>query len=140
MDEKFDLVAAIEVIEHIPEDLLPHFMKALAARVKDDGIVLITVPTTVIPLNNKHYRHYTLDLLIRQLDETRCGLKVENYEYIYSEPWWFKAFSIFFDNKLFTLEFKPFMRFAWDKVWNKYRFADESNGFHLVAVLKKSGS
>jgi SAM-dependent methyltransferase len=137
MDEKFDLVAAIEVIEHIPEDLLPHFMKALAARVKDDGIVLITVPTTVIPLNKKHYRHYTLEILENQLKENGCGLEVKSYEYIYSQPWWFGIFKRFFDNRLFSLEFKPFMKFAWHKIWNKYRFADESNGFHLVAVIGK---
>lgn len=140
MNESFDLVAAIEVIEHIPEKLLPQFLNALADRVEDDGNVIISVPTTVLPLNKKHYRHYTLDLLNKQLKESRCGLEVVHFEYIYSKPWWFKMFSRFFSNRLFSLEVRPFMRFAWNEVWTKYRFATEKNGFHLIAILKKIGN
>lgn len=135
--ETYDVVAAIEVIEHIPEEILPRFLNALAYRVCPNGVVIISVPTTVILLNKKHYRHYTLELLEKQLDESGCCLEVESHEYIYYKPWWFKLFLRFNDNKLFSFEFKPFMRYAWSKVWNKYRFANKENGFHLVVVLKK---
>lgn len=135
---KFDVVAAIEVLEHIPDELVSGFLRTCSDRVNDSGIVIISVPTTVLPLNKKHYRHYDLELLKNQVDEADCGLQVTDVEYIYSNPWWFKWFRRFFDNKLFAFEFKPFMRYAWKKIWNEYRLVDEANGHHLVAYLKKS--
>jgi SAM-dependent methyltransferase len=137
MDESFDVVAAIEVIEHISNEILPMFLRSLSQRVSDEGVVIISVPTTVTPLNKKHYRHYTLEILTKQLESSGCGLRVKSYEYIYARPWWFPLFKILFDNRLFSLEIKPFMKFAWAQVWNKYRFASEVNGFHLVVVLGK---
>lgn len=138
MKETFDIVVAIEVIEHISDKLLPHFLNTLAERVKDHGRVLISAPTTVTPLTKKHYRHYTIDLLKKQLLDADCSLVVDSYEFIYSKPWWIKTLSVFIDNRIFSFEFKPIMRFVWHQVWNKYRFAKEKNGLHLVAVLKKS--
>ncbi|QIR06511.1 class I SAM-dependent methyltransferase [Salinivibrio costicola] len=137
MVEEYELVAAIEVIEHIPEDILPNFFNSLANRMTSNGVALLSVPTVVLPLNKKHYRHYTLDLLKNQLNEANCNLEVESYEYIYRKPWWFDIFKKLFDNRLFSFEFKPFMRFAWDKIWNNYRFATKDNGYHLVTILKK---
>lgn len=136
LDEKFDVVAAIEVLEHIPEDVLPEFLRSLASKTAKDGIVVISVPTVVLPLNKKHYRHYTLSLLIDQLQKSNCGLRIVKHEYVYSEPWWFKIFSKMFDNRIFSLEVKPFMARAWKSIWRKYRIAEERNGFHLVAYLK----
>lgn len=138
MEGQFEAVVAIEVLEHIPDDILPTFLRALSDRVSHAGAAIISVPTTVIPLNKKHYRHYTLRLLTEQLEESGCGLEVESCEYIYSKPWWFKLFRRFFDNRIFSFECKPFMRFAWRDIWMNYRFANEQTGFHLIAVLKKS--
>ena len=136
IQDTFDIVAAIEVIEHIPENELPVFFNSLAQCTNDSGRIILSVPTTNIPLNKKHYRHYTIDLLKRQLADSQAGLSIEDYEYIFCKPWWYKIFRRFFNNKVFSLEVKPFMRFAWKQIWNKYRKANSSNGFHLVATLK----
>jgi SAM-dependent methyltransferase len=138
IQDTFDIVAAIEVIEHIPENELPVFFNALFQRTNDSGRIILSVPTTNIPLNKKHYRHYTIDLLRKQLEHNRAGLTIEEYEYIFYKPRWYKIFRRCFNNKLFSLELKPFMRFAWNQVWKKYRIADSSNGFHLIATLVKT--
>lgn len=140
VEGKFDVVAAIEVIEHIPDDILPEFLCGLADRVSESGVAIISVPTTVIPLNKKHYRHYTLRLLTDQVRASGCGLEVESFEYIYSKPWWFNLFIRVFDNKVFSFECKPFMRFAWRDIWTNHRIACEETGFHLIAVLRKAPS
>lgn len=134
--DTFDIVAAIEVIEHIPENELPGFFNSLAQRTNDSGKIIISVPTTNIPLNQKHYRHYTIDLLRKQLEHIRAGLEIEDHEYIFYKPWWYKIFTLFFNNKLFSLEVKPIMRFAWNQIWNKYRMANEKEGLHLILTLK----
>lgn len=133
----FDVVAAIEVLEHIPDELVSDFLRTCSDRVNDFGIVIISVPTTVLPLNKKHYRHYDLELLKSQINEADCGLKIAEIEYIYTSPWWFNLFRLFSDNKLFAFELKPFMRYAWRKIWNECRVVDKSKGYHLVAYLKK---
>jgi SAM-dependent methyltransferase len=138
LNEKFDIVAVIEVLEHIPDDAVSEFLRALADKINDSGIVIISVPTTVLPLNKKHYRHYTKKILLDQVEGSECGLIIDRVEYVYTNPWWFKVFRRFFDNKIFSFELKPFMGYAWKSIWNNYRIVKESNGFHLVAYLKKA--
>lgn len=135
--EKFDVVAAIEVLEHIPDEDVPSFLDTLSKRVNDTGTVIISVPTTLLPLNKKHYRHYDHQLLNEQFIAADCGLKIAHVEYIYSNPWWFKLFQFLFDNKLFSFEFKPFTHYTWKRVWNEYRVVDETRGYHLIAYLNK---
>jgi 2-polyprenyl-3-methyl-5-hydroxy-6-metoxy-1,4-benzoquinol methylase len=137
LENKFDIVAVVEVIEHIPEEDLPGFFYALYKRINDNGKIIISVPTTVIPLNKKHYRHYTIELLKNQLKQSGVNLTVVQEEYIFKKPWWLNIFERFFDNRFFSLEVKPFMCLAWKQVWNKYRIAGKETGFHLVVVLEK---
>jgi SAM-dependent methyltransferase len=139
IEDRFDVVAAIEVIEHIPDDKLREMYETLYERVSDDGRIIVSVPTTVMPLNEKHYRHYTLDLLETQLRQSGARLRVAEREYIFSRPWWYGAFQRFSGNRLFTLEVKPLMRFAWRRIWRAHRIADENTGYHIVATLEKAG-
>ena len=137
LSEKFDIVAAIEVLEHIPEGLIADFFCKLSERLQENGRVVLSVPTTVIPLNKKHYRHYTIDLLKVQLSESGAMLEILDHEYIYTKPFWFDLFKRTFDNMLFSFEFKPFMRFAWNSIWKNNRYGNAKNGYHLVAVIGK---
>ena len=43
-DEKFDLVIAVEVIEHVLQDELPDFMALLRGKTKPNGIVVVSTP------------------------------------------------------------------------------------------------
>lgn len=61
IDREFDLVTAIEVLEHIPDDGIKRFVNVLSERTK--GGVLVCVPTTEVPVSAKHYRHYDEDFL-----------------------------------------------------------------------------
>jgi 2-polyprenyl-3-methyl-5-hydroxy-6-metoxy-1,4-benzoquinol methylase len=63
-------IIAMEVLEHIP----PHQVKQVIDRfyeiINQDGSLIISVPTTNIALNRKHYQHFTL----RTLNEYIQGL------------------------------------------------------------------
>lgn len=134
---KFDIVTAIEVIEHIREVDLYSFFNTLYDRLNDNGRVIISVPTNVVPLNKKHYRHYTKELLCGQLRQSGVSLQVLETDYVFSKPWWYGIVTRLLSNRLFILEMKPLMRYAWRDIWCNHRIADEKTGFHLVAVLKK---
>lgn len=140
ISEKFDVVAAIEVLEHIPDELVSGFIRSLNNRVNDHGRLMISVPTTVIPLNKKHYRHYNLELLAEQIRRSGIAMDIVEIFYVFKKPWWNNVFSILFDNRLFSLEIKPLMEFAWKQVWNKYRLTGESDGTHLVVLLSNTAT
>ena len=136
MIETFDVVVAIEVLEHIPDDGIASFLRALGERTKEGGKIIVTVPTIVAPLNEKHYRHYSLELLAQQIEISNSGLKILSYEYIFAKPWWYDLFIRVFDNRIFSLEVKPLTAWAWQKIWRRYRYAASTTGLHLVAVLE----
>jgi len=59
----FDVLTCVEVIEHIPPDALPEFVAGMRRQVSEGSRLILTVPSTNRPLNPKHYRHFTPDLL-----------------------------------------------------------------------------
>ena len=134
---KFQVVAAIEVLEHIPDEGIGNFINTLASKVEDNGCIILSVPTTVVPVNKKHHRHYTLELLQQQLKQCDYKLNIVEVNYIYAKPWWYDLFARLLDNKLFSLEIKPLMKFAHRKIVQKYLTVNAAIGNHLVAIIFK---
>lgn len=137
VEGEYDVVVAIEVLEHIPDSGVSDFLAGMNDRLAPEGSIVISVPTTVLPVNRKHFRHYTRALLESQVLESGVPLEIVDVEYVYRKPWWESAFRRLLDNRYFGLEVKPFMRIAWRHVWERCRFADHSNGYHMVAVLRR---
>lgn len=133
----FDVVISIEVLEHIPETQVSHFFQAIGDRLVQNGTAIIGVPTTVVPLARKHYRHYTLDLFEQQLAQSNAGLRVVSHDYVFKKPCWYGAFKWLFNNHLFSLEIKPLVALAWKRILSTHRLADRTDGCHLVVYLKK---
>ncbi|MFP4416655.1 MAG: class I SAM-dependent methyltransferase [Bacteroidota bacterium] len=135
IDGKFDLVAAIEVLEHIPDDCISIFISSLAEKLHPSGNIIISVPTINTPLNKKHYRHYTLSILEKQIRESGTGLKIVQHEYIYSNPFWMDIITRLISNRFFALEINFFMKFAWKRIWRYHRVTTPSRGRHLVSYI-----
>ncbi len=74
-DETFEVVTAMEVLEHVPDDVVPHFLNTLADRTEPGGTLLLVVPITNAPVPPKHYRHDDEALLRSQLQESGAPLK-----------------------------------------------------------------
>jgi 2-polyprenyl-3-methyl-5-hydroxy-6-metoxy-1,4-benzoquinol methylase len=137
IDEKFDVVTAIEVLEHIPDESVKSFLISLVEKVRDDGIILISVPTVIVPLNKKHYRHYTIDLLKESFDKNGISVSIKKFEYVYRKPWWTNVFQMISVNRKFCLEIPIVMNYLWKSIIKKYQFANKNNGSHLVAIIEK---
>lgn len=58
LTETYDVVTLLEVIEHIPLDVLPGFMEGVARTVRPGGWLLLTVPHINQPLDPRHYQHF----------------------------------------------------------------------------------
>jgi len=68
INAKFNVVCLIEVLEHIPDDILQTFIAEAFSKVEIGGHMIIAVPTTVDNVHKKHYRHYDESLLKNQCD------------------------------------------------------------------------
>lgn len=62
-DKIFDFIFFIETLEHIPPENIPAVLSELKRVLKDDGTILISTPSTLIPKSPKHYQHFTVESL-----------------------------------------------------------------------------
>lgn len=138
LDEQFQLVAAVEVLEHIADDHVSSFLNVLCDRTALGGHVLITVPTTVARLNKKHYRHYTRELFEQQVQTAGVQLEIEKIEYIYREPAWLWCAMRLMTNPVWSVHVNAVENMIWSLVWRKYRVCTPRTGRHLIALLRKS--
>lgn len=136
--ELSDVAVAIEVLEHVPDEQVQEFIASLFSVVKKGGYIVISVPSVVLPLNKKHYRHYTEDLLRLHLNSAGIAHKTISMQRIYREPFWLKFYLKLTINKYWICEPVLFRRFIWKAIWTFCRYANEVDGYHIVAVLRKT--
>jgi 2-polyprenyl-3-methyl-5-hydroxy-6-metoxy-1,4-benzoquinol methylase len=137
LSEEFDVVVAMEVLEHIPDEQVGSFLRTLAQRVAEGGHAVITVPTTVKPLQEKHFRHYDITLFRDHLERSGASLNIKQVEYVYRRSRiveWYNKLTV---NRKWIVDAWLFQRWVWNYVWKHLRRADAQNGCHLVVVLTK---
>ncbi|CAM4239405.1 class I SAM-dependent methyltransferase [Gillisia hiemivivida] len=137
IEEKFDMVTAIEVLEHIPDEEVNGFFNKLAAKTNDGGRILISVPTKVKPVSAKHYRHYDLELFQNQLQAANIPFEIEKVDYVYKEPKWLKLYSKMTNNKFGTLQIKFFNDLIWKFTQKNLCITNAKHGEELIILLKK---
>ncbi|MBA3015744.1 MAG: methyltransferase domain-containing protein [Desulfobulbaceae bacterium] len=136
--EEFDLVTAIEVLEHVPDHEVSAFLKKLSLRVKRGGYLLLSVPSIVAPLTPKHYRHYTLELLEAQVAEAQLPVRMMSAEYLVRTCPALKGFMRLTMNRFFSLEVRLLQKIIWHYVWNHLRIANQKTGGHLLVAFQKN--
>lgn len=138
IDREFDLVVAMEVLEHVPDDAVDGFLETLVARTRSQGHILITVPTTNVSLNKKHYRHYDDSLMRAQISAEMRGLKEISINYFYRDSAWLKIYNRLCDNRVFSGDFHVLRRLIWRQTWSAARHVSVEDGQHLIAFYQKS--
>lgn len=78
LNSQWDVITLLEVIEHIPPQSLPDFMKAASRMLRPGGTLIITAPHLNEKLISKHYQHFDAEkiraLLPPDLEESECFL------------------------------------------------------------------
>lgn len=132
----YDLVTMIEVLEHIPDDLIPDFMSKVISLIKPKGFFIVSVPSINKPLLNKHYRHYDCKLLSEHI-EKYGSLKIIKERFVYNYTFKLKIITKIFNNRLWTINSKILLKMFWK--WHK-KSNFETNmekGQHIIRVYKK---
>lgn len=76
VNETFDVVTMIEVLEHIPPATVPCFLDAVRQKVAPKGRLVLTVPHSNKTVSSKHYQHFTADSLKRALANAFVSVEV----------------------------------------------------------------
>jgi SAM-dependent methyltransferase len=138
LQQQFDVVVAIEVLEHVPDAQVSRFLADIADRTRPGGHVLLSVPTVAVPVHPKHYRHYDEALLRAQLRDSGAPLEVMQLEHIYSPPGWLDFALRYTCNPFLVFELRPLNRLIWNYIWRHARFAAAGKGRHLVTTLRRT--
>jgi 2-polyprenyl-3-methyl-5-hydroxy-6-metoxy-1,4-benzoquinol methylase len=130
----FDAAVAMEVLEHIPEGQLGEVLEAVRRRLRPAGCLVVSVPTTNVPLHPKHERHYTAPLLRAHL---RPGFEIEDIRYVHRDTVVSRNLRRLLTNRLVHLNepslirhvVRCYQRHAWT--------ASAQDGTHIVAVCRR---
>lgn len=91
-DGAFTLVTSIEVIEHIPPGEVPAFLSEIFRLLRPGGGVVLTTPSTNRPVDDKHFQHFTSDMLTALLQKAGFEVKLCTGFGRHIAPWMDRAF------------------------------------------------
>lgn len=137
LEETFDLVLAIEVLEHIPDEEIPGFLRSIHSRLGDRGRFLLTVPTVVLPLRPKHHRHYTRDLLENQFRGAGGLLEIERVEYLCASSRIYRLYNRLTANKHYHFACAGLDAVMWRYYSRRLRNATEARGQRMLVVARR---
>lgn len=137
INNQYDLVSLVEVLEHIPCDSVDRFVEKLLSLVKEGGYFIISVPTTVLPLSKKHYRHYDEKLLDSHIDKFGCMELVKDMR-VYKASTTLTLIRRMLNNRLWSVNMKYILKAFWK--WHKKSniYANKNDGHHIIRIYKKS--
>jgi 2-polyprenyl-3-methyl-5-hydroxy-6-metoxy-1,4-benzoquinol methylase len=136
ISKEYDVVSLIEVLEHIPNDFVESFMTKVLSLVIKNGYFIISVPTTVIPVSKKHYRHYNEELLTKHI-ESFSNVKLIKEKRIYKSTIFLKIMIKLINNKLWTINSKNILKNFWKWHIKNNINATKENGQHIIRIYKK---
>ena len=134
-DEKFDVITAVEVLEHIPDGGREEFLREIVAHCRPGGHVILCVPTENVPLSSKHYRHYDLQTLSALLKRAAIPGRIKRADYVYRESWLVKFYLRLTMNRFWTAEIHILRRWLWKHIWERMRIGSEKDGRRLIIMV-----
>ncbi len=131
----FEAVALIEVMEHIPDESVSLFLTMIKNKLSPSGKLWISVPSVNIPVNEKHYRHYSTELLQKTLNDS--GFDIENIYYIYKISLISKIIRKMVINRFYMLNSSILTKLIWKFHCRMTYMANENNCSHIIVKAQK---
>jgi SAM-dependent methyltransferase len=132
--DSYDLMLCVETLEHIPDEVIPSFVETMSRKLRPEGRLIVTVPSDVLPVSRKHYRHYNRSLLETQM---RGLFDVEQVEYIHDpSPFGYRMIESALINRLFVLNHTALRTALFGLYKQRYRQTTPDKGEHVLAVLR----
>jgi 2-polyprenyl-3-methyl-5-hydroxy-6-metoxy-1,4-benzoquinol methylase len=133
-ESEFDVATLVQVLEHIPDTEIDSTMAAIASRLRSGGTLIITVPTENLPVAPKHERHYTAELVARQVSPS---FEVQSVEYLHRVGTVDAVLRRLVSNRLYALKSETLLRCV-ALLYRRYVLpAEAATGAELIAVCRK---
>lgn len=133
-NERHDLISAVETLEHIPHDEITAFTGHIDRLLRRSGILVVSVPSTVRPVIEKHYRHYTLDMLQSYFPDYET---MEVHYVTARQNVIYQVIARLLSHPHFNLNFGWFKRILFRMHDRLTRDVPENRGAHIVAAFRK---
>lgn len=131
----YDCGTMIEVFEHIPVALAGDFAKAAAELIRPGGYLYVTVPHKNLPLQEKHFQHFTRDHLYSYYEE---WFEEEETLFLHPDATFTTLFKWLLFNRYFMLRYQKLVNKLYSHYFKKHLVTrEESKGMRLFMVLKK---
>lgn len=62
-DKTYDVIYLVETLEHIPKEFVPSVIVNLKKMLNVGGLLIVTVPSILLPLQDKHYQHFSPEII-----------------------------------------------------------------------------
>jgi SAM-dependent methyltransferase len=132
--EAYDLMLCVETLEHVPDEVIPSFVAAMSRKLLPGGRLIVTVPSDVLPVSRKHYRHYNRSLLEAQM---RGYFDIDFVEYIHDPTsLGYRVLESALVNRFFVLNQTALRTALFGLYKQRYRQTTSDKGEHVLAVLR----
>jgi SAM-dependent methyltransferase len=133
-EEKFDGFLLVEVLEHINPKEMDSFLNSISLNLNEKGFGIITTPCDNVPLQDKHYQHFNKELIYKTLDKY---FEIQSFEYTSANTFGTALIQRLLANRLFILNFRPFIKFLYNTYKKRYLLASSKNATQIFVVVKK---
>lgn len=134
-DRRGEVVTAVEVLEHIRPQDFAQFVHGIHLLLKDSGILIATVPSDNVPVPSKHYRHFTVESLKKELSPY---FEVTEHIYLNKSSVGQRLIARLLTNRVFILNHRGFAGWLYRQYRKRYIIADERSAKRLCVVCKKT--
>lgn len=132
----FDLITCIETLEHVPDVEISPFVESLRDKLSSvEGRLILSVPTTVVPLSRKHHRHYTLELIKKHL--APC-FSIDEAVFLFRIGRVTRLFGWLLSNRYYVLEYQQLRSLIWRLHRHFSFFAPPNEGSHLAVLCSRA--
>lgn len=128
------LITAVETFEHIPDEDLDTFISNIDRLLRPGGHLIVSVPSKVRPVIEKHFRHYDLDMLKGYFPQ--YALK-ELYYVTARRSVLYRISATLLANRYVNLNFGPFKKLLLAMHRRYTRDVSADRGAHIITVFHK---
>lgn len=131
--EPFDCATCIDTIEHIEPAFLPEFVRGIRLQVKAGATLVVTVPSTNVKVNRKHYQHFSGDTLTSVLSPS---FEVEEVRYLNGSSALLRALRMVLTNRIYTVTHPTLLTAFYKFYVRNFLASDGRRGGRVLAICR----
>lgn len=130
-----DIITMLDVLEHVQLDKVQQFLKGVYQYLKEDGILIVTVPSKNTPIQKKHYQHFDEVSLKKAL----CPyFEIEEVHYLNRRPSKFQKKIIrLMSNRFYIINYSKLLGWLYKYYEKHLLLADKDKCWRIAVTCGK---